>query len=77
MSKDTDHKESKKSGGKVLMIIVAFFATFMIVDAYFVYKAVTTHTGTVSDNAYKQGLNFNAIIAEAKKREQDRNSAEQ
>ena len=70
-------KDSKKAGRKVFIIIIAFFATFMIVDAYFVYKAVSTHTGTVSDNAYKDGLNFNAIIAEAKKREQDRGKTEQ
>ena len=40
-------QENRKDGRTVLIWIVGFFLTFMIVDAFFVYKAVTTHTGVV------------------------------
>lgn len=39
-----------KDGRNVLIWILAFFLTFMIVDAFFVYKAVTTHTGVVDQS---------------------------
>lgn len=45
---------------------VAFFATIAVIDGTFVYMAVTTQTGTVTDNAYEQGLEYNEILAAAK-----------
>lgn len=60
--------QSKKDGRIVLLCLVSFFVVFASVDAFFVYKAVSTHTGVVSENAYEHGLNYNDIIAEAKKR---------
>lgn len=43
-------EESNKYGRKVLIWIVGFFLTFMSVDAFFVYKALTTHTGVVDQS---------------------------
>lgn len=40
-------EKKQRDGRNVLIWIVGFFLTFMIVDAVFVYKAVTTHTGVV------------------------------
>lgn len=40
-------KKQKKDGRRFFIYILLFFLTFMIVDAFFVYKAMTTHTGTV------------------------------
>ena len=40
-------KNNKKDGKIVLIWIVGFFLTFMTVDAFFVYKALSTHIGTV------------------------------
>ena len=39
--------ESKKDGKIVLAWILGFFLTFIIVDAFFVYQAVSTHNGEV------------------------------
>jgi nitrogen fixation protein FixH len=66
----TDHDKTaqKKYGKRVLIYLLAFFAVFASVDAFFVYKALSTNTGVVSENAYEQGLRFNDIIDEAEKR---------
>jgi nitrogen fixation protein FixH len=58
--------ESKKEGKKVLFALLAFFAIFSSVNAFFVYKALSTNTGVVVENAFEQGLNYNDIIAKAK-----------
>lgn len=60
----------KKDGRRVLFYLIGFFVIFASVDAYFVYKAFSTHTGVVVENAYEKGLNYNDIIEEAKKRKQ-------
>ncbi len=66
----TDYKSQpeKKDGRRVLIYLLAFFAVFASVDAFFVYKALSTNTGVVSENAYEQGLRFNDVIDEAEKR---------
>lgn len=64
-------EESRKFGRVVLFSVLAFFMTFICVNAFFAYKAVTTYTGVVVENAYEKGLHFNKIIAEAKKRQQE------
>lgn len=58
----------KNDGRKVFIGFLAFFIVFASVDAFFVYKAISTLPGVVSENAYEIGLNYNKIIAEAKKR---------
>jgi nitrogen fixation protein FixH len=63
----------RKDGRKVLMAFLAFFVVFASVDAFFVYKAISTLPGVVSENAYEIGLNYNKIIAEAKKRKLEEN----
>lgn len=66
-----DNDESKKEGRKVLFYLLGFFVVFASVDAFFVYKAVSTNTGVVAENAYEIGLNYNEIIAESKKDKDD------
>lgn len=68
-------QDSKKDGRIVLFALLAFFTTFATVDAYFVYKAITTHSGVVAENAYEIGLNYNDILAEADKRQNEQNAA--
>jgi len=43
------NKENKpnNSGKKFLIYLVLFFMIFATVDAFFVYKAMVTHTGIV------------------------------
>lgn len=69
----SDPKTPPKDGKRVLLAFIAFFIVFASVDAFFVYKAISTLPGVVSENAYEIGLNYNKIIAEAKKRELEKN----
>tara|TARA_B100002019_G_C21012668_1_gene470787 strand:- start:250 stop:495 length:246 start_codon:yes stop_codon:yes gene_type:complete len=63
---------NRKSGRIFLFSLIAFFVVFASVDAFFVFKALSTHTGVVAENAYEIGLNYNDVIEEAKKqREQE------
>lgn len=71
---EKDEQKSKSAGKKVLLSFIAFFVVFASVDVFFVYKALTTHTGVVAENAYEIGLNYNDVIAEAKKRKNDTSS---
>lgn len=49
MDQDKADKQEKKSARWALLCILAFFAVFISVDAYFVYKAINTHPGVVVD----------------------------
>ncbi len=63
----TLQQANKKAGRRALFYLLGFFVIFASVDAFFVYKALSTHTGVVAENAYEIGLNYNEVIAEAKK----------
>jgi len=41
---------------------VMFFAVIALVDSMFVYFALSTHTGVVTQSAYEKGLNYNQVI---------------
>ncbi len=66
MERTEEQNESRKNGKVVLFSLISFFAVFASVDAYFVYKAVNTHTGVVTENAYEKGLAYNNNIKQAK-----------
>jgi nitrogen fixation protein FixH len=55
-----------KKGKVVLMSLLAFFALFSSVDAFFVYKAVTTHSGVITEQAYEKGLAYNQALKQAR-----------
>lgn len=62
----TQPPEDKKDNGLwVLWSLLIFFATFASVDAYFVYTAVTTHTGVIDDNSYEDGLAYDQFLEKA------------
>ncbi|MCK6419179.1 MAG: FixH family protein [Alphaproteobacteria bacterium] len=44
---------------------VAFFALIALLDGYFVYLAVRTNTGVITDHAYEKGLDYNQTLAAA------------
>ena len=46
---------------------VLFFLVFMILDGIFVYIAVYTHTGVVTEKAYEKGLDYDAFLEKAEK----------
>lgn len=66
MNADTDKTQSRCAGRKVAMMMIAFFAVFIIVDIAFVTLALRTHRGVVAENAYEQGLHYNDIIKAAR-----------
>lgn len=45
---------------------VAFFAVIALLDGFFVYKAISTQTGVVTENSYEKGLDYNHVIEAAK-----------
>ncbi len=45
---------------------VLFFAVIAVVDGVFVYVAITTQPGVVTEQAYEKGLAFNDVLAKAK-----------
>lgn len=50
-------------GRHVLAGFVAFFACVFAVNGYFIVRAVSTHTGVVSQEPYRKGLAYNDRIA--------------
>ena len=66
-----DEMKSNKSGKIVLRAFIGFFIVFATDDAFFVYKAVSTHPGVVTEKAYEIGLNYNEIIEKTKMRTHD------
>ncbi len=65
MARECKDNRNKRAGLWFLASIILFFITFASVDAYFVYKAVSTHTGVVRDKTYERGINFNKNIEQA------------
>lgn len=66
-----EQENSKRDGRKFFIILISFFILFASVDAFFIYKALSTHTGVVTENAYEQGLNYNEILEEARRRKNE------
>jgi nitrogen fixation protein FixH len=62
--------KNENSGLWVLMSFVSFFAIFIAVDIYFVYSAITTNTGLVSQNSYYKGLDYNNTLRQAEGQKQ-------
>ncbi len=61
MTDDDQKMQSRKTGFWLLFSLLAFFITFASVDAFFIYKALSTHTGTVSETPYEDGLKLSKI----------------
>lgn len=47
MTESTQAAESKKIGRRFFIGLFLFFFTFASVDAFFIYKAINSHTGVV------------------------------
>lgn len=61
---------TKRSGHVVAIWFFGFFLTFICVDAVFVYLAISTQTGVVSDKAYEKGLAYNQYLDAAQSQDQ-------
>lgn len=76
MTEQTSQPQAKNSTGRtVLYAFLGFFAVFAAVDAFFVYTAVTTNTGVVTENSYERGLHYNDLLDEARKRKDEQQPA--
>lgn len=51
------------SGRHVLFGLIGFFAVIFAVNGVFLYKALSTYTGVVSNEPYRAGLHYNERIA--------------
>lgn len=58
--------DSKSYGRKVFAAFVVFFLSIIAVNSVFIYVAVKSHTGVVTDNPYEKGLKYNEMINKAK-----------
>ncbi len=54
------------SGKKVFLMFFAFFATIVAVNSGFLYMALHTNTGLVTEQAYEKGLAYNQTLDAAK-----------
>ncbi len=51
------------TGRHVLVALLTFFGVIFAVNGYFLYAALSTHTGVVSVEPYRKGLAYNERIA--------------
>jgi nitrogen fixation protein FixH len=63
-------RERSLSGRHVLWVFIAFFGTIFAVNGVLVYSALTTFSGLDGEDAYRRGLAYNAILAEAQQQQQ-------
>lgn len=61
-----DATTRSKSGLIILACFLGFFGTVGAVDAYFVYTAIHTNTGVVTEQAYEKGLAYNTVLDKAR-----------
>lgn len=52
------------TGRHVLWSLIAFFAVIFAVNGYFLYAALSTYSGVVSQEPYRKGLHYNKRIAD-------------
>lgn len=68
----SDTQDKKQDSGRwVLFSLIVFFVMFATVDAFFVYKAVTTNVGVVTDHSYKKGLAYDDFLSQAAQQSHD------
>ena len=58
--------KTPKNGQFILLCFLGFFGFIGAVDAYFVYTALATNTGMVTEQPYEKGLAYNDILNKAK-----------
>lgn len=54
------------TGQRVFWSVFTFFAVVMAVNAVFIYLALESHPGVVTEHSYEEGLAFDDRLAEAK-----------
>ncbi len=55
-----------EKGTWVLLLFIAFFGIIIAVNSIFIYNALNSHSGVITDNPYRKGIAFNKTLAQAK-----------
>lgn len=56
-------RATQLNGRQVLIGLLLFFGIIFSVNGYFLFAALSTHTGVVANEPYRKGLAYNARIA--------------
>jgi nitrogen fixation protein FixH len=70
-SSQKELNSSQQEGRKIFIMFLAFFGVCVAVNAFFIYMAVSTNRGVVSERAYEIGLRYNEVLEEARRREHE------
>ncbi len=58
--------ENRKNSGKIILFcFLGFFGTVTLVNSIFIYAALRSNTGVVTENAYEKGLAYNKVLLAA------------
>lgn len=57
------HVDGALTGRHVLLSLLGFFGVIFAVNGWFLYSALSTHTGVVANEPYRKGLAYNERIA--------------
>ncbi len=63
-------QDATKQKSLIPWMIVGFFVVLAMVDGFFVYKALSTHTGVRVENSYEKGLAYNKTLANFEEQKQ-------
>ena len=61
-----DQISPKPFGRQVFALFILFFGVIIIANTIFIYIAVHSHTGVITDNPYEKGLKYNETLQKAK-----------
>jgi nitrogen fixation protein FixH len=61
------HESEGLTGQHVFLILSGFFTIVFAVNAYFIWAALSTHSGVVANEPYRKGLRYNERIAAAER----------
>lgn len=57
------------TGRRVLALLVGFFLLVFAVNGVFVFFSLTSHPGTTSRDAYREGLEYNRVLESAERQQ--------
>lgn len=61
------HMLSAEKGTWVLLSFIAFFMVIIAVNGVFIYRALDSNSGVVTDNPYRKGLAYNQFLDDARR----------
>ncbi|MGH1456823.1 MAG: FixH family protein [Alphaproteobacteria bacterium] len=55
-----------EKGTWVFLLFTAFFGIIIAVNSVFIYNALNSHSGVITENPYRKGLDYNETLEQAK-----------